>query len=246
MSGVFNFRDLTIGHHSGPNALRAGLIYRSDGLHRCPPDERIRVAELGIRRVLDLRTERECVADGAFEYPGIVTVHIPVLENYDLIAGRLDAIGDDLMPEFYRTLAQRNGGAIALCIAEIVASVVDREPVVVHCTAGKDRTGVVAAIVLSLAGVNDADIAADFARSGDAIPKLNQWYWERHSVTPIEQLAARGFGPQHQDQILGADPATMIAFLATLRADYGSITDYLVWAGADRAQLERLRPALLH
>ncbi|MEZ5229227.1 MAG: tyrosine-protein phosphatase [Acidimicrobiales bacterium] len=105
---------------------------------------------------LDLRTDRERSADGVFEHPDIVTVHIPMLEQLEHLADRRSELGGDLMLEFYLGIAASNSGAIALTIAELIASVLDNEPVIFHATlGGKDRTGIIAALAPALAGVDD-------------------------------------------------------------------------------------------
>ncbi len=240
---MFNFRDLATAQAS-PGLLRRGLVYRSDGINRCRNAETDTVAQLGVRRVLDLRTDAERTADGVFEHRDIVTVHVPMLESLDALADRLDEIGDDLMPEFYLSIAAANSGAIALCIAEIIASAFDAEPLNFHCTGGKDRTGIVAGLALALAGVDDHMIARDYARSSAAIPHLEAWYRERRSTTRIDRLAADGFTEDHRAQLLSAEPGTMLAFLHGIRQHYGSVQDFLIWGGTNPAELDRVHAAL--
>ncbi len=240
LSGVFNFRDLASAQAAG-GSLRSRLVYRADGINRCRDTETQMIADLGVRRVLDLRTDRERMADGVFDHPDIVTVHIPMIENLEALADRLDEVDAELMAEFYLTIAADNSGAIALCIAEIIASAADDEPVVVHCTAGKDRTGIVSALVLALAGVDDRHIADDYARSAAAVARLHAWQREREATTRLDELADAGFGPAHQAQLMSADPATIVAFLDGIRRHYGSVEDYLAWGGTDRSELDRVR-----
>lgn len=243
LRGVRNLRDLASAKPANAR-LRSGLIYRADGLHRCGHDAAQLVADLGVRRVLDLRTDRERSADGVFEHPDIVTVHIPMLEQLEHLADRRSELGGDLMLEFYLGIAASNSGAIALTIAELIASVLDNEPVIFHATLGKDRTGIIAALALALAGVDDHLIALDYARSADALAQQGDGQRDNPMTERRSLLAAIGFGDREQAQLLGAVPATMRGFLDRIRRHYGSIEDYLAWGGTDRAELERVRAAL--
>lgn len=243
LTGVFNFRDLATAQ-AAAGALRSRLIYRSDGINRCRDTETQLIADLGVRRVLDLRTDRERATDGVFGHPTIVTVHIPMVERLEALADQAAADRDDLMLEYYLSIAANNSGAIALCIAEVIASAADNEPIIVHGTAGKDRTGIVAALVLALAGVDDHRIAIDHARSSTAVARLHAWHRERNMATRIDELAAAGIGSLHQAQLMSAEPNTIVAFLDGIRRHYGSVEDYLAWGGTDRSELERVRRVL--
>jgi protein tyrosine/serine phosphatase len=107
-------------------------------------------------------------------------------------------------------------------------------PVVFHCAAGKDRTGVLAALTLSLLGVRDDTIGDDYARSGEAERQF--WRW-RAKVDP-----------DLDPPLLADDPAprtAILSFLADLRERYGSVTDYVRRAGVGAHHVAALRAHLL-
>ena len=107
-------------------------------------------------------------------------------------------------------------------------------PVVFHCAAGKDRTGVLAMLTLSLLGVGDDPIADDYARSGEAERQF--WRW-RASVDP-----------DVDPPVLADDPAPREAalwFLAELRGRYGSVPDYVARAGVEPEHIDALRAHLV-
>ncbi len=187
---------------NGP--LRPGAVFRTDALHRCPPGDTGWVADLEIRRVLDLRTDHERESDGVFRHPDVVTVHVPMVDDVDRLRRRSDRADGGPVEDFYLAVAADNSGAVALSVAEVIASAVDGEPVALHGNGERNRTDIVAALVLALAGVDDADIADSGTRSAEAVQE----------------------------------------FLTGVRHHYGSVADFLVWAGADRNQLERLPGAL--
>jgi protein tyrosine/serine phosphatase len=106
-------------------------------------------------------------------------------------------------------------------IAEALALIADPGggPVLVHCTAGKDRTGVVVALVLGLLGVADDDIVADYALSETAMQEMVA-YFESRSEEAREALAPI------RSAVIAASPETMRLFLEELRATYGSVEGY--------------------
>lgn len=195
-SGVTNFRDLAEANASS-DPLRSGLIYRSDALHRCRRPEIEQLAALRVRRILDLRAETQADAVPAagtrtkgtrandpwaghtptdaeltitrlFQRHGIVTVRIPMVKDD---TARDTCVGPDELAEFYLDLAVANSGAIVLCMAEIIAGAADHEPLVIQGSTGTDRTGIVTALALALAGIDDRRIALDYARSATAEPE---------------------------------------------------------------------------
>lgn len=191
-SSVGNFRDLADTLGAGP--LRSGLIYRSDALHRYRKSDLDDLARLGIRRVLDLRTDPERSNDRVSDHDGIVTVRIPMIKDQRLLADRNARPAADGLAECYLDLAAANSGAIVLCIAEIIAAARDDEPVVIQGATGTDRTGVVAAVALALAGVDDHRIAADYSRSASAEPATMMAFLRgmRHHYGSVQGFLAWG------------------------------------------------------
>ena len=111
----------------------------------------------------------------------------------------------------------------------------DAAPVVVHCVAGKDRTGVVCALTLSLLGVSDADIAADYALSTEASERFRIWI---NTQLPTRDLPT--------PQPYYSSPAeAMMFFLTELRRQHGSAEQYLLSAGLTQPQITALRDHLL-
>ena len=118
-----------------------------------------------------------------------------------------------------------------------VASEVAEHPTVFHCTAGKDRTGIVAALVLALLGVSDEDIVADYVLTQDVMP------------TMIERFPRRALrnstGGRFPSPVLRAEAETMRQTLAVLAEDYGSAAGWAEGAAVDPAVVANLRAALL-
>ena len=108
--------------------------------------------------------------------------------------------------------------------------------VVVHCFAGKDRTGIIAALLLGVAGVPDEIVAADYAASGPGVEALSAPWFAKADSDEVLALRRR---------VVQAPHAAMAAVLAWLRADRGGADAYLRDAGLTDAQLERLRVRLI-
>lgn len=233
-SAVFNFRDL--GGYPGLAGRRVAWqrFYRSDSLHRLTLADTETFAALGIRTVLDLRRPSEVARDGRVpDQPGLsyrnVAPEHPLWrpESYDPAAGVARYLADR-----YAELAEQGATALAAAVAVVADS--DAAPLVMHCAAGKDRTGVLAALILDLLGVCDEDIAADYALTSIGAARFTEWLYRNDP--------ARDAPP---DYYVRTPPEAMLTFLAELRDRYGSVERYLTGAGLASGRIDALRDHLL-
>lgn len=233
--GAFNLRDLGGYPTTDGRRVRWQVLYRADGLHRVPAAGLATVGELGLRTVLDLRTTGEHDA-GAFVVDGTTVLHLPILRATWGIpdAAEIDPVA--FLSEHYQRMLDEGAGAIATAF-EVLASPV-RLPAAFHCSAGKDRTGVLAALVLAALGVPDDVIAADYARSAAAIEELVAWLVATGRDGAEEM-------PRQPKALLACPPEAMHAFLAGVRSRFGSPTGYLRTVGVTEEVLAGLREALL-
>jgi hypothetical protein len=111
-----------------------------------------------------------------------------------------------------------------------------RHPVAFYCTAGKDRTGMITAIILSLLGVKDEDIVEDYSLSANVYAEMND-----HQAM-VGALSQRNLNAK---TFLGAPPQVMRETLINIRNDYGSVEGYLDWIGFDVKSQQELKEALL-
>ena len=146
----------------------------------------------------------------------------------------LQKINDGGLP-MLNELLLRYGAPGIKYVLEICAEK-ERHPVVFHCTAGKDRTGMITAIILSLLGVPDEAIVQDYSLSANVYAEMND---HKAMVGALSQrsLDAKTF--------LGAPPDVMRDTLAAIREDYGSVEGYLEWIGFGKKNQEKLKKALL-
>jgi protein-tyrosine phosphatase len=231
---VFNLRDLGGYPTADGRTTEWGRLYRGDGLHRLGPDD---CAALGLVTVLDLRTEREIAERGRLDVHGIDWHHLPVLrETWDPSWATPEVAAERFLADRYLTMLAE--GEEALGRALNVLADPDRLPAAFHCAAGKDRTGVLAALVLALVGVDDDTIAADYGLSRDGMGRLVEWV----RVTYPGRIDSMSDQPK---AFLEAPDDAMHLFLADLREMHGSVEAYAESVGAGADVVDALRANLL-
>jgi protein tyrosine/serine phosphatase len=152
-----------------------------------------------------------------------------------------DAVDAELEPVTFladRYVEMLTTGRDAIARTLHVLADTDSFPLVFHCAAGKDRTGVVAAVVLSLLGVSDDDIAADYSLSRLGMPRFKEWViatYPEAADAMTDQPAA----------FLAAPAEAMHLFLERLRAEFGSMHDYVAGLGVTDATLDAVKENLL-
>lgn len=240
LEAVHNFRDLGGYPTAGGRNTKWRTLYRSDGLYRLRgADDMSRVMQLGLKSVIDLRTEREQREQGIFPTNDIeVTFHH--LSIVDVTWSDTETPEFDDEVEFlvwgYRDMLEI--GSSRFADAMHVLAQTDSLPAVFHCAAGKDRTGVLAALLLSSLGVDDAHICADYGLTQDAMRRSIAWskvhrpeLAERYATIPKAYLAA--------------DPRAMQIILAELAQQHGSVRNYVHEIGVADATVEALGNLLL-
>jgi protein-tyrosine phosphatase len=212
---LHNFRDVGGYPTAGGGRIRWGRLYRADALSRLSGSDLDRFAALGVRTVIDLRHGHEIERHGRVrERPGLAYHHLCVehrpwrREEYDPALGLARFFADR-----YAELAEDGVQELSRAIALIADA--DAAPVVAHCAAGKDRTGVLVALVLRLLGVAETDIVADYALTGLATQRfIADW----RADDPDRPLSWPGYGQ--------APAEAMRLFLHELAMRYGSAEAY--------------------
>lgn len=212
--------------------MRRGALIRSDQLCRLNDRGRAALVAHGVRTVIDLRTpgEAEHDPDPMLHEQGV---------DYLLIPQQDEQFWRSIDPA--RTRAERDALALdgraehSAAMARAVAHAVPGG-VLIHCLAGRDRTGIAVALLLSVIGVPDAQIAADYALSEAALAAERA---AALAAAPDEEARARierGYDSRAE---------TMLATLAHLRARHGGAEAYLARAGLSGADTQRIRERLL-
>lgn len=233
---VFNMRDLGGLPTADGRQVRRGRLFRSDNLGRLEAADKEAFMTLGIRTVIDLRRLTEVETMGKVpEWTGVTWLHHHLEHDLWDHSTYNDTIGvTRWLADRYSELLHSGAADIARVIT--ILSEVDSGPTIVHCVAGKDRTGLISALTLSLLGVPDDHIAEDYAMtelSGDGYME-----WLRRT-NPAE--ASKTPPPFYVET-----PAdTMRLTLAELRERHGSIFQYVARHGVSRVHVERLRAGLV-
>ena len=234
--GVFNLRDLGGYPTVDGRSVRWRTVFRGDGLHRAH-DPLGPVRATSCRTVIDLRTVGERTA-GFVLCDDVESLHLPLLlETWDrqaLALGSPDPV--DFLVERYLEMAENGGGGIASILETLARPT--RLPAVFHCSAGKDRTGVVAALLLATLGVEDRHIADDYHLSARAIDRIVASYDVPVAGDAVAMVAV-------PPAFLACPPEAILGFLDRLRERHGSTDGYLASIGIGGPTLAALRDALL-
>lgn len=214
---LHNFRDLGGYRTQDGRTVRWGRLYRSDSLAKLQPGaDWDRFAALDVRTVIDLRYPWEIAAKGRVPHDEAIAYVNLSIEHRPYDQAQIDPGVDP-----WRFLADRYAevafdGATELRQAlEVIASA--DAPQVFHCASGKDRTGLLAGLVLSLLGVAEDDIVADFALTELATAGLIADWQAAH---PDRKMTWPGYGR--------APAQVMRLFLADITAAYGSMHEYAI------------------
>jgi protein-tyrosine phosphatase len=240
-----NFRDLG-GYPADGGRIVWRRLFRSDALNELTPADVARLTEFGLTTVIDLRSEFERGHDGAAAHPlaadggdlptgadraEVTFVHAPIINE---VNGAFMADGGLPLAGRYAKIMETTGTALADAVTAIADS---SGAAVFHCAAGKDRTGMVCAVVLGALGVSDEDIIADYAMTGRNLAAIE---------ARLRRHAAYDSGYRYVPRdAMTADEETMRDLIVRLRARHGTMTALLRAAGVTDDVLNRLRAALI-
>ncbi|HEY2213542.1 MAG TPA: tyrosine-protein phosphatase [Acidimicrobiales bacterium] len=234
LEGAVNFRDLGGYETVDGQRTRWRVLFRADGLGELTEPDLAMMAQLGIRTVVDLRSGYE-VENSRFNVDAHpVDFHhfpfidaLPDVQEWDrrpgLLAAQYKEMLVDAMPQIRSALAVLAGP--------------EAHPAVFHCTAGKDRTGLLSALLLSLLGVPEDVVVADYALSGEAMERLRaklilKYPDGRDVIADI-------------DEVFSADPVNMVGLFTFLRQQFGDIAGWASAAEVSDELVARLKSVLL-
>jgi protein-tyrosine phosphatase len=238
IAGLTNFRDVG-GLPAGERHVRHGQIFRSDSPHLATQEGIATMRSLGIVTVLDLRSTPECEAQ-----PGpLAFEHHPIHDDrevpgIDPRAARGHGGGEQLLADLYVQMLDLYGPRYGVLLTRL--SEPARLPALIHCAAGKDRTGLAIALLLSVLGVNRELVLDDYAleRSGELHEARLADVHRRFVELGIESDAVVG--------MLGTPRSAMATAMTHLDERYGSVESYLTGpAGTTLETLAHLRLVLL-
>lgn len=220
----------------GSRRVRRGRVFRAGALHALEHEDVAVLAALGIRRVFDLRSAAELARDGVGPVGGGLGrhVHVPLVRiSLDPFDPDIDWRNVDLQHRYLEML--REGGEAIRRIFGALAEP-DASPLIFHCSGGKDRTGVVAALILRALGVGDDAIVGDYAMSEKNLASLRRVH---------DELDKLGLSPDVVAYLTSSPPGRMRYTLQELDRRWGSTFGYLESVGVTRDVLAGLERNLL-
>mgnify|MGYP001817076520 CR=1 FL=1 len=233
LEGCFNFRDLG-GYPTRDGAtVRWRRMFRADGLQALTENDVSHLRdELRLAAVIDLRSTYELTNDGRgrLAETEIGFHHVPFFDGNP--QERAAPPADLTLAQMYVGMIERASDPIARSIRVLADTEAD-ESAVYHCAAGKDRTGVLSAILLSLLGVDDQLIVADYALSQDSMDQV---------IARLDAL--RGYDEVWKElprETLHAQPETMSGLLEEMNRRFGSMVGYANSIGIGDDVIGRLR-----
>jgi protein-tyrosine phosphatase len=236
LQGASNFRDVGGYRNADGRCVRRGQVFRSDHLAGLTPEDLARLASLGIGHSLDFRGAAEYSAT-PYAIPGVqrlaltieptVIARMQVLVVQGIVPTTEETVA--LMCETYRDFVNHNAGTFGRFLKHLLEQ---PTPQVFHCTAGKDRTGFAAALLLSALGVDRATIEHDYLLT-------NQLYKRDNRL--------EGSGHPHVMKVLWqVQPEFLHAAFDAVDAQHGGMQDYLHGAiGLSPQELAELKQMLL-
>jgi protein-tyrosine phosphatase len=250
--GSPNFRDLGGYETSDGRFVQWGKIYRSGVLSYLTPADLTYLSQLGVRVVCDFRTEQEnqAAAEKWVSDAAVERINLPI--GNDAGGHTLTSMQNLLaknptpaelrawMTDTYRDFAFRAAPEYAKVFVQLKE---DHLPLLYHCSAGKDRTGVFSALLLVTLGVPEDTVLADYALTTSYVRENSEANRKMMAgaVPAISRLT-----PEQRDVLMAADPAYLRSTLRAIDAKYGSFDNYRRQAlGVSDSDLETLRSRLL-
>jgi protein-tyrosine phosphatase len=239
LEGLLNVRDLGGLVTPAGRRVRRGRLVRSDNLRGLTDAGAVAlVRDLSPALVIDLRTEAECAREGRglSEVEQVRYVNLPLQPKAALSS---EQVAQGLATNLYEdyVLQVRDNGAQLLAALTLLAED-DALPAVVHCTAGKDRTGVLVALLLDLIGVERESIVADYAETTRNMPGI----LARIRQSPFFRSNGLAAAPEW---IFSSEPATMRDFLGFMDAEFGGTERWALTTGLSAQRIQKLRDRLL-
>jgi protein-tyrosine phosphatase len=244
IKSVMNFRDIGGIPTNGNGSIKKGIIFRSATVDRISREDANKFKELDIRTIIDLRAPQE-VKKRRRSVDHIFTLSLPLdfqkttrerLKPY-LYKKGTEKILADISNQLYLDILD-TAAPVFRQIMELLVSD-DGAPVLIHCQAGKDRTGILVALILLALGSDRQLIVDDFLKSNDALLP----YFKK--LLLIRKIISFGFFPARRMlYVITAKQRNIDSVIDRVQNHYGGIEGYLASAGFEISRLKDLRERL--
>ena len=232
LSGAANFRDIGGYKTAGGRAVKRRVIFRSGELSGLTPSDQRELESLQIRYEIDLRTNQER-AEAPTRWgaspPQVIAISVGEPRNSNAarsaansmstIANAADA--ERFMRQATARIATEGAGDIGAVLRRLAQG---DEPALIHCTAGKDRTGVTVAVLMTLLGVPRVEVEREYARSDEAVDQQIERMKARGDTASASGLLS--LAPNIARVVFGAKPSYLEAALNEIDKRYGSFEAY--------------------
>ncbi|MFM7061190.1 MAG: tyrosine-protein phosphatase [Actinomycetes bacterium] len=238
LEGPSNFRDLGGLPTADGGRVRTGRLFRSDSLALLTERDVERLTDgIGLRRVVDLRSAPEIGRHGQADLGvvGIEIVHAPIVDE---TRGEQRDIEDPArltLDRIYLSMLERFRGRFGAAVATLVDP--EHQPAVFHCAAGKDRTGLIGALILETCGVDRELVIDDFLLTNGRMDTMI----ERHRT----HAETRAKDPEIEVQTLFPTAENIALTMQGIDETWGNSAEYLVGAGIGADGVARLRDGLV-
>jgi protein-tyrosine phosphatase len=236
VEGCFNVRDAGGWPTEDGGRMATGMLYRADEPVRLTEAGRDAIGSLGLAAVIDLRQQHQ-IDRGHLFADLAITHHIPLVDRVIDTADPPALETADDFAELYVDMVAR-GGERLVGVVDTIAEHLERGPVLIHCVAGKDRTGVVVALVQAAIGVTLPSIIAEYARSDEPTR-------QRRAAMLAEPLPDDPPVARSPAALWTATPETMAAFAQLVIATHGSLAAWPAGVGISPSTVDQLRRLLL-
>ncbi|KAF9884854.1 hypothetical protein FE257_001197 [Aspergillus nanangensis] len=253
VQGISNFRDIG-GYDAGPNrTIRSRYIFRCAEPTNATDLGIATIKSLGVNHIFDLRSRPEIEklqisspSGQVVDWPGVQRVYCPVFpdESFDPVSlatryADYSNPNSEGIVRAYRAIMRQGADAYAQIMRHILYSPPAEGSFIFHCTAGKDRTGVFCALLLSLCGVDDETVAREYA-----LTEIGLAGWLDTLVGSI--MSQTGASEQDARRMAGASRENMLATLKMVREQYGDAAGYFIReCGLTEADLVCVRERLI-
>ena len=234
VSGTYNFRDVG-GYPASGGTVRSGKLFRSDGIHALGDAGRQELRELGVGVVIDLRDDFEVEAmPDDLAGLDVEIVRLPVFEG----SGNSQETVGITLEALYERIVTLHSDVVVSALRELARS--GDTAVLIHCTAGKDRTGIVVALALLAVGVDRETVIADYAESEANLSGA----WLEGMLELIRSHDVE-ITPSLRILLGGSPPVALSGAIDLIEKEHGSVRQYLLDAGLTELDLAALRSVLV-
>ncbi len=232
--GTYNFRDVG-GYSASGGTIRSGKLFRSDGIHALGDAGKDELRELGVGVVIDLRDDFEVEAmPDDLTGLDVEVLRLPVFEGSGTSQ---DSVGITL-EALYERIVTLHSDVVVAALRELAHS--GDKAVLIHCTAGKDRTGIVVALALLAVGVDHETVIADYAESEANL----RGAWLDGMLELIKSHEVE-ITPSLRVLLGGSPPDALRSAIDLIEKKHGSVRQYLLDAGLSELDLASLRSVLV-